>query len=426
MSELITKAKEFAIEQHTRINHLRKYTKQPYHNHLKAVAEIVSDVTDDESLIAAAWLHDIVEDTEVTHSEVEDLFGKEVADVVYELTDKSTLEDGNRALRKRKDRENLSKASNGAKLVKLADLMDNTDDICRNSAKFAQVYLLEANALLDVIKDGNEKLAGILERKISKWTKKLGIDLNLNISTNVMEKFRFLKPERHEYLTNLVNTIRASQICDKLYFKENEESSIFGKIDEGSFNLYMSDGNEHEVKSDQIIRPKTNIAEVIITLSQHSECFVDFGKGRYGLISKASIEKPLARMWLFGIISFSEEMLSEQIVKAYPGDSWQQYLPKERLEQAHIIQEQRKKMGQDSELITCLQLSDKARVALSDDAKLEAYGFESRKDAKRRMKTLESLRNNVVHQQPITVYDWPQIIRITNTIYYLVKNRKPS
>lgn len=424
MTDLINKAKDFAIEQHTRINHLRKYTKQPYHNHLKAVADIVSDVTEDEVLIAAAWLHDVVEDTEVTHSEIEDTFGKEVAQVVYELTDKSTLEDGNRAKRKKKDRDNLRVASQGAKLVKLADLMDNTDDICRNSAKFAEVYLPEVVELLKVIKDGNEKLSGILEKKIEKWTTKLKIDLSKKLAENPLDKFRVLKPERHEFLTNLVNIIKASQISDPFTF---EESSSFYGIKKGEeFVSYIIDGHQHDIRPDQILKPKANIAEIIITLSQHSECFIEFGKGRYGVITKTSIEKPLVRMWLFGIISFSEEMLAEQITKAYPGDTWTSLLPKDRLEQAELIQKQRESMGQNSDLVSCLQLSDKARVALSDDKKLQNYGFESRKDAKRRMKTMESLRNNVVHQQPITVYDWPQIIRITNTIYYLVTKRKPS
>jgi hypothetical protein len=424
MSELINKARNFAIEQHTRINHLRKYTKQPYHNHLKAVADIVSDVTNDEVLIAAAWLHDVVEDTEVTHSEIEDTFGKEVAQVVYELTDKSTLEDGNRAIRKKKDRDNLRVASQSAKLVKLADLMDNTDDICRNSAKFAEVYLPEVVALLNVIKDGNEKLAGILEKKIEKWTIKLNIDLSKKAKESPLDKFRVLKPERHEFLTNLVNIIKASQISDPFSFEVKDSFHGIKKGEE--FVSYIIDGHEHDIRPDQILKPKANIAEIIITLSQHSECFIEFGKGRYGVITKSSIEKPLVRMWLFGIISFSEEMLAEQITKAYPGDTWINLLPKDRLEQAQQIQKQRESMGQNSDLVSCLQLSDKARVALSDDQKLQNYGFESRKDAKRRMKTMESLRNNVVHQQPITIYDWPQIIRITNTIYYLVTKRKPS
>jgi len=424
MSDIVKKAKDFAIEHHTRINHLRKYTKQPYHVHLKAVAEIVADVSDNEDLIAAAWLHDVVEDTEVTHSEIEDCFGEGISKLVYELTDKSTLDDGNRAIRKKKDREFLATASNEAKLVKLADLMDNTDDICRHSPGFAKVYLPEVKALLNVVKDGDEKLASILQGKIEKWSEKLKINFSETVDVNNSKKYGELKPEKYNFLQNLVSLIKASQISDALSFEKNND--LFGTLKDGVLYEYTMNDKKHEVKEDQVLKPKANIAEVIITLSQHSECFIRFGKERYGIITKDTIEKPLVRMWLFGIISFSEDMLAEQIRKIYKGRDWKEILPKDRLEQAMEIQKQRKGMGQISDLISCLQLSDKARVVLSDDEKIRTFGFESKKEAKRRMKTMESLRNNVVHQQPITIYDWPQIIRVTNTIYYLVKNRKPS
>ena len=53
MSEIVQKAKLFATQAHRRIDQRRKYTKQPYDVHLKAVAEVVSSVTNDEEMIAA-------------------------------------------------------------------------------------------------------------------------------------------------------------------------------------------------------------------------------------------------------------------------------------------------------------------------------------------------------------------------------------
>jgi (p)ppGpp synthase/HD superfamily hydrolase len=97
---LIDRAKTYAIEAHRRIDHRRKYTCLPYEMHLKAVAELVTSVTDDPVTIAAAWLHDTVEDTPVTIEEVEDQFGAEVAALVADMTDISRSIDGNRAARK--------------------------------------------------------------------------------------------------------------------------------------------------------------------------------------------------------------------------------------------------------------------------------------------------------------------------------------
>lgn len=98
--ELIERAKEFAIRAHDSIGHRRKYTQLPYHVHLVNVADIVSSVTDDPEMIAAAWLHDVVEDTPVSLQDVHSEFGEGVAELVESLTDISRPEDGNRATRR--------------------------------------------------------------------------------------------------------------------------------------------------------------------------------------------------------------------------------------------------------------------------------------------------------------------------------------
>ncbi|RXM22001.1 bifunctional (p)ppGpp synthetase/guanosine-3',5'-bis(diphosphate) 3'-pyrophosphohydrolase, partial [Citrobacter sp. AAK_AS5] len=89
------------------------------------VATIVASVTDDPEMIAAAWLHDIVEDTPASFLDLEKEFGPRVAELVGELTDVSRPSDGNRATRKSIDRAHLAGASARGKTVKLADLLDN-------------------------------------------------------------------------------------------------------------------------------------------------------------------------------------------------------------------------------------------------------------------------------------------------------------
>jgi (p)ppGpp synthase/HD superfamily hydrolase len=123
--DLVDRARIYATEAHQRINHRRKYNNEPYHVHLSAVAKLVASVTDDKEVIAAAWLHDSVEDTQATLEDIEEVFGLPVAELVEELTDISKPGDGNRSTRKRIDRRHLSQASRRAKTVKLADLIDN-------------------------------------------------------------------------------------------------------------------------------------------------------------------------------------------------------------------------------------------------------------------------------------------------------------
>jgi (p)ppGpp synthase/HD superfamily hydrolase len=151
MSRLVERARAFAIAAHAAVGQRRKYTDEPYHVHLAAVAQRVQSVPHTESMVAAAWLHDTREDTHVSHELLAAEFGSEVAELVDELTDVSRPGDGNRATRKALDRAHLAQASTAAQTIKLADLIDNTSSIVQFAPAFARIYLDEKRALLDVL-----------------------------------------------------------------------------------------------------------------------------------------------------------------------------------------------------------------------------------------------------------------------------------
>src|SRR5215469_3705062 len=71
LGDLVKSAKVFANQGHDRISAGRNPALQNFAAHLKSVAQIVSTVTQDEETIAAAWLHDIVEDTDLTIGDIE-------------------------------------------------------------------------------------------------------------------------------------------------------------------------------------------------------------------------------------------------------------------------------------------------------------------------------------------------------------------
>ena len=155
MSELVERARQFATKAHRQIGHRRKYTGEPYEVHLDAVARTVASVTDDPEMIAAAWLHDVVEDTPTTLEDIEREFGQSVAALVVELTDVSCLADGNRAVRKGIDRRHTSAASPRAKTIKLADVIDNCEDFIRHAPGFLKTFLPEMAQLLAVLEQGD-------------------------------------------------------------------------------------------------------------------------------------------------------------------------------------------------------------------------------------------------------------------------------
>lgn len=136
----------------------RKYTDIPYLVHPLRVMQLVRSVSDDEALLCAAVLHDVVEDTDASNTDVREVFGQRIADLVGWLTDVSVPGDGNREMRKRIDREHIANAPPEAKTVKLADLIDNTRSITQHDQNFAHVYMQEKATLLPVLRDGDARL----------------------------------------------------------------------------------------------------------------------------------------------------------------------------------------------------------------------------------------------------------------------------
>lgn len=174
MSELEQRAKEFATKAHGSINQKRKWTGEDYIVHPAAVAEIVRSVGGTDELIAAAWLHDTVEDTPVTLDDIRANFGDNVAELVEMLTDVSKGMTASRKIRKALDRDHLATASASAKTVKLADLIDNTGSIVELGGPFAVIYLKEKLELLAVLKEGNRKLWDFAKALAEYELKKLG------------------------------------------------------------------------------------------------------------------------------------------------------------------------------------------------------------------------------------------------------------
>ncbi len=85
MTELATRAIIFAAEAHDGMR--RKQSSTPYILHPMEAAVIVGTVTDDQNVIAAAALHDVVEDAGISMHEVEERFGKRVAELVASETE---------------------------------------------------------------------------------------------------------------------------------------------------------------------------------------------------------------------------------------------------------------------------------------------------------------------------------------------------
>jgi len=148
---IVDKAYVFALAAHAAVGQRRKYTNEPYIVHPVEVAGILKKIPHTDDMLAAAYLHDTLEDTGVTYGDLNEVFGTTVADMVLWLTDVSRPEDGNRATRKALDRQHIAAAPGDVQTIKVADLMSNTRSIAAYDVEFARVYLVEKNDLLKVL-----------------------------------------------------------------------------------------------------------------------------------------------------------------------------------------------------------------------------------------------------------------------------------
>lgn len=156
MSNLEKRAAIFARKAHG--DQVRKYTGEPYVVHTQEVAAIVASVGGTPEMIAAAHLHDVLEDTPTTAAEIEAAFGPTIARLVEALSDQVSLSLGNRTVRKRAESDRLAACSAEVQTIKLADIISNTLSITKHDPGFAKVYVPECRYLAERMVDGDAAL----------------------------------------------------------------------------------------------------------------------------------------------------------------------------------------------------------------------------------------------------------------------------
>ena len=167
--ELVEKAKNFAFRAHE--GHLRNdKNNDPYIVHPEEVADLVSKSGGSAQEVAAAWLHDTVEDTPTTIEDIRREFGEEVADIVHGLTDLPEFEGLPLAERKAKQAERVRNEGISVRRIKLADQSSNVKAV--GSGIFldmppekAKVYVSGAKSIADHCKGISDFLDELFEER---------------------------------------------------------------------------------------------------------------------------------------------------------------------------------------------------------------------------------------------------------------------
>lgn len=166
--DILDRAIVFAVEAHS--GGVRKGTKTPYIVHPLEAVSIVTTMTDDREVMAAAVLHDVVEDTEYTIEDIQAQFGDRVAELVgsesenkrEDLPAEETWE-----IRKLETIEHLSRAGLEVKMIALSDKLSNIRAICRD-------YLAVGDKLWERFNQKDKDKHGWYYKSVAEALKELG------------------------------------------------------------------------------------------------------------------------------------------------------------------------------------------------------------------------------------------------------------
>jgi GTP diphosphokinase / guanosine-3',5'-bis(diphosphate) 3'-diphosphatase len=143
----------------------------PYINHPIDVARmlVTTGGIKDADTLAAAILHDTVEDTEATAEDLTELFGSAIRDLVLECTDDKSLP---KEERKRLQVVNASHKSQSAKCIKMADKISNVRDISESPPVFwtierMQEYLIWAEKVVAGLRGANKPLEDLFDKTLA-------------------------------------------------------------------------------------------------------------------------------------------------------------------------------------------------------------------------------------------------------------------
>jgi len=159
----VIQAYSYAKEMHQ--GQKRAFSKLDYFTHPKYVARIIEQLTNDEDLVIVALLHDVIEDTPATYKDIKNKFGKTLADLVFELTNKIPKN----TTKKLYMLEKMQNLSEPALTVKLADRLHNVIHLEYDhvNINFIKKYYTETKYILDNLERPLNKIQEALLKRIS-------------------------------------------------------------------------------------------------------------------------------------------------------------------------------------------------------------------------------------------------------------------
>jgi hypothetical protein len=197
------------------------------------------------------------------------------------------------------------------------------------------------------------------------------------------------------------------------YFGIRSDGQIVGYANRDKLGAGpLSEWNE-QFETDRLVSDRTSLLKTLRRMRHVNPLFVSAHEKVWGIVTKGDLQKFPFRMWLFGVLSMVEMHMLRLIRETFSNDTWQHCLNARRLQKAKEILDLRTRRNEEIDLADCLEWSDKVVIISRSERVRESLGFQSKRDAQRRLGRMEELRNFLAHAQDLLTGNWPRLIDVT-------------
>lgn len=200
--------------------------------------------------------------------------------------------------------------------------------------------------------------------------------------------------------------------------KVAEDSEVIGFIQREQLVSGVVRDHLLPISPDSVIDDTTTIHALLEQLKERPFVFVRVDGRLDGILTLADLNKPVVRVFFFGLISLLEIHLGFWVQTKYSDEIWQTMLGAQRVELARSTQAERERRGQKLQLLDCLQFSDKHELVIKSDELRENLALGSKKKARQYLSSAEKLRNILAHSQYDLVVGstWADLIGLVQRI----------
>ncbi|OHC85152.1 MAG: hypothetical protein A2546_00010 [Sphingobacteriia bacterium RIFOXYD2_FULL_35_12] len=197
----------------------------------------------------------------------------------------------------------------------------------------------------------------------------------------------------------------------------DDKMKVIGYVHNNNLIHDSLTANTLPIDVNQIISDSTPLAKLIEILSKNDFAFVLSHNNITGIVTKADLNKPIIRIYLFGLVSLFELHLNFWIDKSHPAEAWKELLQNERLQAAEKLHAERKGNNIQLTLLECLQIADKKDILRKTSTFLVTFKY-SKSKFKNLLEDVATLRNELAHSQNsiISNLSWEEFVNTIDLI----------